>query len=822
MSKKAKLVIVGSGIVGCSVAYHLTTQFGWKDILVLDKGHPYENDGSTSHAPGGIVGVAHSKVMTQMAQHTTKLIGSLEPFRSDRNTYNGVGGIEVARTAKRMRDLQRLYGETQSFGVEAEMLTPEQIQEKIPYINPAPLAGGLFVPSSAIISGSHASGALARDAMATGGAEFMGHTEVLDLEISNGRIQAVLTNNPEMPRVECEQVLLCTNVWGPILADRYDIPVPMLGYEHQYVVTKPLDRLAEFSPENKDDEVTYPTMRELDSAMYYRKHWDKLGIGSYWHKAYPVKARQLGKTAINPYTPEDMVRPWQEAVKLYPFVEGAELESAINGIFAFSIDGMPIIGESKVKGVWTAIASWITHSGGVAKSVAEMLATGESEWDMRQCSIDRFLPYQRTRTFIDTICDKNYRELYDIVHPRQPLSEPRNVRLTPFTSRLADMDTSFTAFAGIELPNWVGENSRLLEKYADQIPERSGWAAEHWSPIMAAEHLAVRETGGMFDLTGLSILEAKGSGALAYVENLCANRMNKPVGTTVYTTWLTPSGGVKRDLAVARIADDIFWMFVGDGTRTQDLAWMQKQAPQDGSVAITDVSDSYTGIGLWGPNARNVLQKVTDHDVSDEAFPYFACQWVDIGMARVLALRLSYAGELGWELHIPFDQGGPVWDLLWEAGREFEIIAAGMGAFDTLRLEKGYRLWGGDVYTEYNAYESGLGWTVKTKKGDFIGREASIAAKKKGLTKKLVCLTSTAEGAMAFGYEPIFDGDMCIGHVTTANYGYSVGKLIMYAYLPVEKAAVGSEYELSYFGVRFPVVVTAEPVYDPQMAKLKA
>ncbi len=822
MTKKAKLIIVGSGIVGSMAAYHLTTRFGWKDILVLDKGHPHENDGSTSHAPGGVVGLAHSKVMTQMAQYTSTLVRSLDPYQPDRNTSNPVGGFEVALTEARMQDLRRLHGEATSFGAESEIVTPQQIKEKIPYFNDKAVAGGLFVPSSCIVSGAHVSGALARDAMATDGAKFVGNTEVTDLEVSNGRIIAVHTNNPEMPRIECEQLLLCTNVWGPILTEKYNIPVPLLGYEHQYVITKPLPELAEFDPSNKDHEVVYPTMRELDSAMYYRKHWDKLGVGSYWHKPYPIRARDLGRTAINPYTPEDMVKPWAQATKLYPMLEGVALESAINGIFAFSIDGMPIVGESKIKGVWTAIASWITHSGGVGKSVAELMATGESEWDMRQCSIDRFLPFQTTRTFIDTICNKNYAEIYDIVHPRQPLSEPRNVRLTPFTGRLADMDTRFTPFAGIELPNWVGENSRLLEKYADQIPKRTGWAAQYWSPIIGAEHLAVRETGGMFDLTGLAILEAKGAGALAYIEYLCANRIDKPAGSTIYTTWLTPSGGVKRDLAVARLAEDKFWIFVGDGTRGQDLAWMEKHAPTDGSVTITDLSDNYTGIGLWGPNARRVLEKVTHYDVSDEAFPYFANQWIDIGYAKVLALRVSYAGELGWELHIPFDQGGRIWDMLWEAGREFDIIAAGMGAFDSLRIEKGYRLWGGDVYTEYNAYEAGLGWTVKTKKGNFIGREACIAAKKKGLKKKLVCLTSDTDGAIAFGYEPIFDGDTCIGHVTTANYGYSVGKFIAYAYVPIEHAAVGNNYELDYLGTRFPVTVTAEPVFDPKMERLKA
>ncbi|MCB0173590.1 MAG: FAD-dependent oxidoreductase [Anaerolineae bacterium] len=821
MSEKVRLVIIGSGIVGCAAAYHLT-QFGWRDIVLIDKGELFENDGSTSHAPGGVVPLSHSKLLTQMGSYTSRLISGLKPFRTDRNTFNRVGQLEVAISETRWQDLIRLHGESQAFGCESHLLNPAETKAKLPIINEEAFVGSLFIPSGGICKGADVSAALARDAEATGGARFIGHTAMTDIEVTNGRVTAVLTDNPAMPRIDCEQVLLCANIWAPALSEKLGVALPLMAFEHQYVKTKPLPQLAQFDRSDKDQEVIYPTTRELDSAMYYRQHWDGYGIGSYWHRPHMVRPRELQKTAINPFTPDDFFgKPWEQAQKLLPVLRDAEMESGINGMFAFSIDGMPIIGESRVKGFWAAVASWITHAGGVAKSVAEWMDTGEPEWDMRQAHIHRFHGFQTTDAYTSVITKKNYREVYDIVHPRQSVSEPRNVRLSPFYPRLQDLKAEYTAFAGVELPNWFEENSRLLEKYDDRIPPRTGWAAQHWSRIQGAEHLATRENVALFDLTGLSIIEVKGSEAAAFVNYLCSNQMDVDVGRVVYTTWLTPKGGVKRDLTVARVAADSFWLFVGEGTLPQDLAWVQQHAPQDGSVTVADISNSYTALGLWGPNARKVLEKVTTADVSNKAFPYFTAQWITIGLTPVLALRISYAGELGWELHFPVDMALQTWDLLWEAGREFDLVAAGMGAFDSLRLEKGYRLWGGDVYTEYNPYESGLGWTVKLKKGDFIGREACLKLKDKPLKKKLCCLTFN-NGGMALGYEAIFADGQCVGHVTSANYGYAVEKFVMYGYLPSAQAQEGTQLEIEYFGERYPATVVAEPLYDPKMEKLKS
>jgi glycine cleavage system aminomethyltransferase T/glycine/D-amino acid oxidase-like deaminating enzyme len=816
----ARLIIIGAGIVGASAAYHLA-RLGWRDVLVLDKGNLEENDGSTSHAPGGVVGLSHNKLLTQMAQYGSDLYRSLKPFDPARNTYNAVGGLELATMPERLRDLKRLHLEGQSFGAESHLLTPAETKAKLPLLNEKLIAGSLFVTKTAIVAGAHVAGALRRDAEATGGARFVGATEVTDIEVKNGRVSAVRTNNPELARIECEAVLLCTNIWGPVLGDKLGVPLPLMAYEHQYTITEPLAELARFSRASKDDEIIWPTTRSLDHALYFRQHWDSYGIGNYWHTPRPVSPHAVGRSALRPFTPEDFTKAWAVVNDLLPATRGAQLPTRFNGMFAFPVDGLPMLGETRVRGCWVAVGSWLTHAGGVGKSIAEWLTHGEAEWDLRQCHVQRFQPYQTTRRYLQVVGDKNYAELYDIVHPRKAPSFPRNLRLSPFHSRWQALDAEHTIFAGLELPNWFGANARLLEQYDERIPARSGWAAEHWSRIQGAEHLATRENVALFDLTGLSILEVRGRGALAFVNHLCSNQMDRPVGAVTYTAWLTPMGGVRRDLAVARLAADRFWMFVGEGTLPQDRAWVGQFLPDDGSVVVADLSDSFTALGLWGPNARRVLHEVTDSDVSNAAFPYFTAQWIDIGYTRVLALRVSYVGELGWELHVPMDAALPVFDALREAGRELGLIAAGMGAFDSLRLEKGYRLWGGDMTTEDNPYQVGLGWTVKLEKPNFVGREACLKLKAQPLSRKLCCLTFDDPHAVALGNEPIFANGSCVGHVTSANFGYSVGKFIAYGYLPVEHAAPGTRLEVAYFDERFAAAVGADPQWDARMERLR-
>ena len=378
----------------------------------------------------------------------------------------------------------------------------------------------------------------------------------------------------------------------------------------------------------------------------------------------------------------------------------------------------------------------------------------------------------------------------------------------------------FFGSVGWERPQWYESNARLLPQYADQIPERTGWEARYWSPIQGAEHLATREAVALYELSSFVKIEVSGPGAAEYLEYLSANRVAREVGKVIYTSLLADKGGIECDLTVTRLADDRFWVLTGGGTGMSDLEWIRRNAPSDGSVYVEDVSSKYTSVGLWGPKARNVLEAVCEQDVSNEAFPYFTAQELMLETVPALALRISYVGELGWEIYTPSEYGLRLWDVLWEVGQAHGIIAAGMGAFDSLRLEKGYRALGTDIHLDYNPFEAGLGWAVRLDQDDFKGKTALLKIKETGISRVLCCLTLD-EGTL-LGKEPIWKDGKAIGYVTSSNYGYSIGKQIAYGYLPIELTEKGTQVEIEYFGRRLKATVADDPQYDPKMEKIKA
>ncbi|MCS6828455.1 MAG: FAD-dependent oxidoreductase [Caldilinea sp.] len=814
----ARLVIIGGGIVGCSAAYHLA-QLGWRDVIVLDKGALPYNDGSTSHAPGGMHVTNYSRMMTHFAVQSVEIYSRLPDFEPGRAMVRRVGGIEVAYTRERMEDLKRKQGVATSYGVEAHLLTPEETLAHIPILDPKVIHGSFYSPLDTNVIGWHVAGSLANEATRIAGVRFFQQAPVVDIEVRRGHLAAVVT---ERGRIECETALLCANIWAPAIGEKAGLVIPLLAAQHQYTISTPLPALAEYAQAAGGREIVHPILRHQDYSLYFRQHWDAYGVGNYRHEPLMVRPRDLGKTAQLPFTPEHYTVAWRAAQELIPALRGAGLSHAFNGMFAFTVDGFPVMGESAVRGLWTAVGVWITHAGGVGKAIAEWVTYGEPAIDVHEADINRFLPHQKTRRYIDLRCAQNYREVYDIVHPLQPIGEPRNVRLSPFHGRLVEQGAVFFQSAGYEVAQWYEANASLLAKYAERIPQRRGWEARFWSPIQGAEHLEVRNNVGLFNLAALAVVEVRGPGSLVFLERLCANHIDRPIGKVIYTSLLNSRGGIQTDLTVVRLGEERFWVITGGAQLPRDLAWLERHAPTDGSVQIVDASSAYTAVGLWGPNARRVLEKVTDADVSNAAFPYYTAQEIEIGAIPATALRISYAGELGWELYTRTEYAAALWDALWEAGRALEMIAAGAGAFDSLRLEKGYRLWGQDLHPDATPFEAGLEWAVRLDKGDFIGRQALLQAKASGVQRRLCCMTFDAPDAMALGKEPIFVGDRCVGYVTSANYGYAVGKHIVYGYLPLAFAEPGTQVEVAYFGVRHWATVAAEPLYDPRMQRLKS
>lgn len=811
MRSNAKLVIVGAGIVGCGLAYHLT-KLGWTDVVVVDQGPLYETGGSSSHAPGLMFQTNYSKFMTQCAMYSVNLYKDL--VHLDTQAAFQVGGIEVAYTDERLRELWRKHTAATSYGLESHIISPQEVADMIPIVDPQVIKGGYYVPTDMDVRGWYCAGAMAEQAIATGGAEFYGETNVLDLIVENGRCAGVVTDKGT---IKSEQILLATNVWASVLPEKVGLRFPILGVEHQYVITGPLPELAE----DKDLYVKHPILRHQDFRMYFRQHGDAYGIGSYNHKSMLFEGNYVGRKAEREFTPEDFGPAWAAAVELLPPLKGQAFTREFNGFMAFSDDMGPIMGETRVAGLLTCLGVWVTHAGGVAKTMAEWMTYGHTEFAMHEGWIERFQAHNFSRKHMYARVDRQYQEVYDIIHPLQQMENPRNVRLAPYHHRLVEQGAHFHSAAGWEVAHWYEENSRLLEKYEEKIPARQGWEALNWSPIQGAEHLAVREGVGLFNIAAFAKFEVYGPGALKFLNYIAANDVDKGIGKIVYTALCDAGGGIKADLTVTRLADDRFLVLTGGGTGPADLAWLKLHLPDDRSVVIEDVTSKYTGVGLWGPLAREVLQTVTDADVSNQAFPYFTAQAIDIDVIPCIAARLSYVGELGWEIYCPQEFGLRLWDILWAAGQPHGIIALGAGGFNSLRLEKGYRAVGSDIYTDYNPYEAGLGWAVRLKKGDFLGREALIKIKQGGMKRRLVCLTSTDPQAMALGKEPIFDNGRCVGFVTSADYGYSIGKSIFYGYVPLELARAGTKLEIQYFDHRFPAVVSSDPQYDRAMERLK-
>ena len=412
--------------------------------------------------------------------------------------------------------------------------------------------------------------------------------------------------------------------------------------------------------------------------------------------------------------------------------------------------------------------------------------------------------------------------MYDIIHPRQQIADPRNLRLSPFYSRQRELGAVFFENAGWERPQWYEVNEGLLDCLTVPGASRDGWEAREWSPTVAAEHVATRERVAMFDLTPFATFEVTGPGSLAALQRLTTNEMNKPVGTITYTSMLTPRGGIKCDLTVTRLGARRFMVVTGGAMGLHDLGWIQAHLPDDGSATVVDISAGQCCVGLWGPRARDLLSHVCEDDVTDAGFPYMTAKPIAIAEVPSLALRISYVGELGWEIYAPVEQGLRLWDILWEAGQPLGVIAAGGGAFDSLRLEKGYRLWGNDIHTEFNPFEAGTGFAVRRRKGEFVGRDALRDIRAQGLTRRLCCMTLDDPDVVVMGKEPIMDGKRVLGYVTSADYGHSIGCGIVYGYLPMSHTEPGTSVDVLYFGERLKATVAQEPLFDPQGRKMKA
>lgn len=833
---RAKVVVIGAGIVGNSLAYHLA-KLGWTDIVQLDKGTLPNPGGSTGHASNFIFPTDHSKEMTALTLDSVVQYQELGVFTQS-------GGIEVARTTERMQELTRRMASSRSWGIESELLDPAGVKALVPFLDESVILGGFQTPSVGVVDSLRAGTIMRERAVEMGALTIAAGTEVTGLDVVDGRIRTVRTTKGD---IEAEVVVIACGVWSPRIARMAGASIPLSPAVHQMISVGPVPQFADTV-----GEISFPIVRDMDTNMYERQHGGDLEVGSYAHRPILMEADDIPSIEASaqsptelPFTQEDFELQLEQALELVPDILGDErvgIRYAINGLLSLTPDGMPILGETpEVKGLWSAAAIWIKEAPGIARAVAEWMTHGWSEIDLHGSDIARFYDHHKTGTHIRARTAEGFNKTYGIVHPMEQWASNRDVRLSPIHKRQVELGAVFYEAAGWERPFWYGANEVLLAEFGDRVaPREAEWESRWWSPIITAEHLAMRERAAMVDLAAFAIFDVTGPGALDALQHLCVAQVDVPVGRVVYTPLLAENGGVFADLTIMRLAHDSFRVVTGGGMGMRDKKWFVDHLPSDGSAQLFDATSALYTLGIWGPRARDILAAAApSEDVSNEGFPFGTCRVIEIGSVRALASRISYVGELGWEIYVPMEQGLRLWDTLWEAGQPHGVIAAGIGVYGTTgRIEKGYRAHGAELETDFNLVEAGM-QRPKVKSADFIGKAAYLAQRASDPVAILCTLTlddptsSSGVARYMLGREPILapDGSSLIdakgrrSYVTSAGAGPSVGKHLLMSYLPPAQAVVGTKLLVEYMGERYPVTVAvagATPLFDPENDRVRS
>ncbi|MBE1205610.1 GcvT family protein [Aminobacter carboxidus] len=807
----AQIVVIGGGIIGCSTAYHLARDHK-ADVILLEQGKL--TSGSTWHAAGLVGQLRSSASITRVLKYSVELYKGLEAETGLATGWKMTGCLRLATNQDRWTEYKRLATTAKSFGMDMQLVSPEEVKRMWPLMETSDLVGASWLPSDGQASPSDITQSLAKGARMHG-ARLFENVRVTGFEMKDGRILSVKTDQGD---IACDKVVNCAGQWARQVGAMAGINVPLQPVKHQYIITEKLPGLA----------TDAPTLRDPDRRTYFKEEVGGLVMGGY---------------EPNPqgWTTGDVPNDWEfrlfdddydhfeqhmvQAIERVPGLADVGVKQMINGPESFTPDGNFILGAAPECANMFVGAGFnafgIASGGGAGWVLAQWVIDGEAPLDLWVVDIRRFSGLHRDRQWVSDRTLEAYGKHYTIGYPHEEYASGRPYIVSPLYERLKQYRAVFGSKLGWERPNWFApEGMEAKDVYA--------MGRQNWFEPVGDEHLHVRKSVGVFDQSSFAKYELAGKDAQKALDFICANDVSKPAGRLTYTQLLNTRGGIEADLTVARLADDKFYIVTGTGFRTHDIAWISDHIPAGLDAKLVDVTEQYGTLSLMGPSARKVLEAVTDADVSNAAFPFGHISEIEIAGANVRALRVTYVGELGWELHVPIAATGEVFDTLMAAGKPHDIRPIGYRALESLRLEKGYRAWGSDITPNDTPFEAGLGWAVKLKKDiDFLGRKALEKTGNAPLTKRLACFTVDDKDVVLVGRETILRDGQPVGYLTSGGYGYSVGKNIGFGYVKnaggVDDAFLtGGSYELVVAMERVPAKIHLEPLFDPAAARVKA
>ena len=820
--REARAVVIGGGVVGCSVAYHLA-KLGWKGVVVLER--KQIACGTTWHAAGLIAQLRPSRNMTRLAKYTQELYGELGKETGIDTGFRRCGSITVALTEERMEELKRQAAMARAFDVEVAALTAEEIKQRYPHLHVEDVIGGVHLPRDGQGDPANIAQALAKGARMNG-AEIFEQVKLVAVRQDKGRATGVAwrregeDGSVEEGATEAEYVVNCAGMWGRDVGLLAGVQVPLQACEHFYVVTEAIDGLG-----------TLPVLRVPDECAYYKEDAGKILLGAFEPNAKPWAVEGIPEDFCFDQLPEDFdhFEPiLDKAVRRMPILAQTGIHTFFNGPESFTPDDRYLLGEAPELRNFFVAAGFnsvgIQSAGGAGQALAQWMDEGMPPYDLWDVDIRRMMPFQNNKTYLVERVKESLGLLYDDHFPYRQFASARGVRRSPIHDRLAERGACFGETAGWERANWFApEGSKPEYRYS--------WKRQNWFDFARQEHLAVRSHVGLFDMSSFGKIRVAGADAEHVLQRVCANDVAVDAGQIVYTQWLNERGGVEADVTVARLDMDAFLVVTPAATIARDLAWLRRHIPAEARCAAVDTSAMEAVFVVMGPQARELLAPLTGADLSNQAFPFASLQTLDIGMATARAHRISYVGELGWEFYVSADMAAYVFDQIAARGDEIGLRYCGLHVLDSCRLEKAFRHFGHDITDEDHVLEAGLGFAVKLQKprsafGDFVGREAVLRVRETGVARRLMQFRLQEPEPLVYHNEPILRDGEIVGHVTSGNYGHHLGAAVALGYVPCAGGESGrqmleSDYAIEVAGERVAAQASLRPMYDPAGERVK-